>query len=204
MWQRWALRLPIDVQRTHLRPNAQPPPKLPWSLSCLQGRSEEEVETVGALFSDVQRTIDAKQLKPMVRTQYMRTEYQIPFDGTVRIGWVVWYCIQCIQCRGFMLCSAMCACAPSTRIPLMAPPAPSAWVGLRVTCSTAGQLPGALLRNGRSTSLQACAIERVHACTPRRLQPGHQHLHDQGEPRGGAHHRQRRQVSTTRSTGGMW
>ncbi|PSC71737.1 VTC domain-containing [Micractinium conductrix] len=50
------------------------------------GRSEEEVETVGALFSDVQRTIDAKQLKPMVRTQYMRTEYQIPFDGTVRIG----------------------------------------------------------------------------------------------------------------------
>lgn len=32
-----------------------------------------------------QRTVDAKQLKPMVRTQYQRTAFQIPFDPTVRI-----------------------------------------------------------------------------------------------------------------------
>ena len=30
--------------------------------------------------------MDSKQLRPMVRTQYMRTAFQIPFDATVRIS----------------------------------------------------------------------------------------------------------------------
>jgi SPX domain protein involved in polyphosphate accumulation len=50
-----------------------------------QGSAEEEVERVSQLFTEVQRTVDAKQLKPMIRTQYMRTAFQIPFDPTVRI-----------------------------------------------------------------------------------------------------------------------
>ncbi|KAL4855568.1 Vacuolar transporter chaperone 4 [Chlorella vulgaris] len=51
------------------------------------GSAEEEVERVSQLFTEVQRTVDAKQLKPMIRTQYMRTAFQIPFDPTVRIRW---------------------------------------------------------------------------------------------------------------------
>lgn len=30
--------------------------------------------------------MDAKQLRPVIRTQYMRTAFQIPFDATVRIS----------------------------------------------------------------------------------------------------------------------
>lgn len=30
--------------------------------------------------------IDSKQLQPLVRTQYMRTAFQIPFDATVRVS----------------------------------------------------------------------------------------------------------------------
>ena len=30
--------------------------------------------------------MDSKQLNPMIRTQYMRTAFQIPFDATVRVS----------------------------------------------------------------------------------------------------------------------
>ena len=30
--------------------------------------------------------MDSKQLAPMIRTQYMRTAFQIPYDATVRIS----------------------------------------------------------------------------------------------------------------------
>lgn len=52
----------------------------------LAGAPEEEVLRMSSLFCEVQRTVDAKQLKPMVRTQYQRTAFQIPFDTTVRIN----------------------------------------------------------------------------------------------------------------------
>ena len=39
-----------------------------------------------AMFSEVQQAVDSKQLHPMVRTQYMRTAFQIPYDATVRIS----------------------------------------------------------------------------------------------------------------------
>lgn len=52
----------------------------------LAGAHEEDVLRVSSLFGEVQRTVDAKQLKPMVRTQYMRTAFQIPFDTAVRIS----------------------------------------------------------------------------------------------------------------------
>ena len=38
------------------------------------------------MFTEVQRVVDSKQLHPMVRTQYMRTAFQIPFDATVRVS----------------------------------------------------------------------------------------------------------------------
>ncbi|EFN52611.1 hypothetical protein CHLNCDRAFT_58814 [Chlorella variabilis] len=48
--------------------------------------TEEDIARVSQTFVEVQKTVDAKQLKPMVRTQYMRTAFQIPFDPTVRIS----------------------------------------------------------------------------------------------------------------------
>ena len=50
-----------------------------------KGLSAEEIEQGSELFNEVQKVIDSKQLKPMVRTQYMRTLFRIPFDPSVRI-----------------------------------------------------------------------------------------------------------------------
>lgn len=51
-----------------------------------KGKTDREVERFTELFSEVQAVVDSKQLAPMVRTQYMRTAFQIPFDATVRIS----------------------------------------------------------------------------------------------------------------------
>lgn len=51
-----------------------------------KGKSEEEVEMFAELFQEVQEQVDSKQLKPMIRTQYMRSAFQIPFDASVRIS----------------------------------------------------------------------------------------------------------------------
>lgn len=64
----------------------------PWTHGAimhacgLQGKSEAEVEKFGKFFSEAQRVVDSKQLRPMIRTQYMRTAFQIPFDSTVRVS----------------------------------------------------------------------------------------------------------------------
>ena len=34
----------------------------------------------------MQQAVDSKQLRPMIRTQYNRTAFQVPFDATVRIS----------------------------------------------------------------------------------------------------------------------
>ena len=43
----------------------------------MQGLSPHEIDNKVALFKEVQKVIDSKQLKPMVRTQYMRTLFQV-------------------------------------------------------------------------------------------------------------------------------
>ena len=55
-------------------------------MAGLQGKSEDEISKFEVLFEEVQRVVDSKLLKPMIRTQYMRTAFQIPFDATVRIS----------------------------------------------------------------------------------------------------------------------
>ncbi|KAF6262836.1 VTC domain-containing protein [Scenedesmus sp. NREL 46B-D3] len=50
------------------------------------GKSEGEIEKFSGLFTEVRQQIDSKQLRPFIRTQYMRTAFQIPFDSTVRIS----------------------------------------------------------------------------------------------------------------------
>ncbi len=48
-----------------------------------KGKSESEVEKASKLFLEIQRAIEAKQLKPFVRTQYMRSAFQMGHDRTV-------------------------------------------------------------------------------------------------------------------------
>ncbi|KDD74760.1 VTC domain-containing protein [Helicosporidium sp. ATCC 50920] len=49
----------------------------------LKGKGEEDVARAAALFLEIQQTIDSKQLKPLVRTQYMRSAFQMGHDRTV-------------------------------------------------------------------------------------------------------------------------
>ncbi|KAK9918747.1 hypothetical protein WJX75_006519 [Coccomyxa subellipsoidea] len=51
-----------------------------------KGKSESEIANFSKLFGEIQQQIDTKQLRPMIRTQYLRTAFQIPFDSTVRIS----------------------------------------------------------------------------------------------------------------------
>uniref|UniRef100_A0A7S0WG32 SPX domain-containing protein n=1 Tax=Pyramimonas obovata TaxID=1411642 RepID=A0A7S0WG32_9CHLO len=50
------------------------------------GQSAESLADLRRLFTEIYQQIDTKQLQPVMRTQYMRTAYQIPFDATVRIS----------------------------------------------------------------------------------------------------------------------
>lgn len=48
-----------------------------------RGKSEEDARKAGALFEEIQRQIESKQLKPFIRTQYMRSAFQMGHDRTV-------------------------------------------------------------------------------------------------------------------------
>ena len=41
------------------------------------GKSEKEIENFSTLFTEVRQQIDSKQLRPFIRTQYMRTAFQV-------------------------------------------------------------------------------------------------------------------------------
>lgn len=59
----------------------------PTSLArALQAKTAEDAQKYMTMFREVQQAVDSKQLHPMIRTQYMRTAFQIPFDATVRIS----------------------------------------------------------------------------------------------------------------------
>lgn len=51
-----------------------------------KGKPAAEVAKFEELAAEVYAQVDAKQLTPMVRTQYWRTAFQIPYDSTVRIS----------------------------------------------------------------------------------------------------------------------
>jgi len=51
-----------------------------------KGKKDSDIQEACKLFSQIARVIESKQLGPTVRTQYMRTAFQIPFDATVRIS----------------------------------------------------------------------------------------------------------------------
>ena len=51
-----------------------------------KGKSESDIKEWTDLATEVKQAISSKQLIPTLRTQYMRTAFQIPFDATVRIS----------------------------------------------------------------------------------------------------------------------
>ena len=42
------------------------------------------MDSIKKLFNEVQRAVESKQLQPMLRTVYMRTAFQVPYDASVR------------------------------------------------------------------------------------------------------------------------
>lgn len=51
-----------------------------------KGKKEEDINEWLTLVKEITQAIDSKQLQPCVRTQCMRTAFQIPFDATVRVS----------------------------------------------------------------------------------------------------------------------
>ena len=51
-----------------------------------KGKTQQEVEEWYALVREISQVIVSKQLVPTMRTQCMRTAFQIPFDATVRVS----------------------------------------------------------------------------------------------------------------------
>jgi SPX domain protein involved in polyphosphate accumulation len=51
-----------------------------------KGKSDENIKEWLTLVQEVTQAVDYKQLEPTMRTQYMRTAFQIPFDATVRVS----------------------------------------------------------------------------------------------------------------------
>ena len=51
-----------------------------------QGKSQKEADEWETLVQEVTQVIASKQLVPTMRTQCMRTAFQIPFDATVRVS----------------------------------------------------------------------------------------------------------------------
>ena len=42
-----------------------------------------QLDSIKKLFNEVQRAVESKQLQPMLRTVYMRTAFQVPYDASV-------------------------------------------------------------------------------------------------------------------------
>ena len=74
-----------------------------------QGKTDAEIAKFSKLFTEVQQQIDSKQLRPMIRTQYLRTAFQVRLMSG---------CLGFEQCRldarapGIQscFCTPVCAC----------------------------------------------------------------------------------------------
>jgi len=60
-----------------------------------KGKSEQDIADYSLLVEEVKQAINSKQLEPTMRTQYMRTAFQIPFDATVRVSLDTNLCMIC-------------------------------------------------------------------------------------------------------------
>ena len=66
-----------------------------------KGKSQKEADEWETLVRECTQVISSKQLVPTMRTQYMRTAFQIPFDATVRVSLDTNLCM--ISERGYNL-----------------------------------------------------------------------------------------------------
>mmetsp|Transcript_16444 Transcript_16444/g.23197 ORF Transcript_16444/g.23197 Transcript_16444/m.23197 type:complete len:728 (-) Transcript_16444:153-2336(-) len=66
--------------------NTYPIEKLKREMIEKKGKSQKEADEWEQLVREITQAIQAKQLVPTMRTQCMRTAFQIPFDATVRIS----------------------------------------------------------------------------------------------------------------------
>jgi uncharacterized membrane protein YidH (DUF202 family) len=66
-----------------------------------KGKSQKEADEWETLVRECTQVVSSKQLVPTMRTQYMRTAFQIPFDATVRVSLDTNLCM--ISERGYNL-----------------------------------------------------------------------------------------------------
>ena len=66
-----------------------------------KGKSQREADEWETLCHEITQVVSSKQLVPTMRTQYMRTAFQIPFDATVRVSLDTNLCM--ISERGYNL-----------------------------------------------------------------------------------------------------
>lgn len=55
-------------------------------MKVKKGATDAECDDWEQLVREMVQVVQVKQLVPTMRTQYMRTAFQIPFDATVRIS----------------------------------------------------------------------------------------------------------------------
>ena len=55
-------------------------------MKAKKGATDAECDDWEQLVREMVQVVQVKQLVPTMRTQYMRTAFQIPFDATVRIS----------------------------------------------------------------------------------------------------------------------
>ena len=56
-----------------------------WRAAREGAPDADAVAAFRRVFEEIQRVVDAKQLQPTLRTQYMRTRFQMPFDSSVYV-----------------------------------------------------------------------------------------------------------------------
>ena len=76
-WEMEESRL-IEADAKKQLKNSQP------GSSPAKGMSKAELSGIKKLFTEVQNAVESKQLEPTLRTMYMRTAFQVPFDASVR------------------------------------------------------------------------------------------------------------------------
>jgi len=66
----------------------------------------EELEGIQKLFTEVQSAVESKQLQPTLRTVYMRTAFQVPYDASVRCSLDTSLCMLSENPTGAPTCKA--------------------------------------------------------------------------------------------------
>jgi len=77
----------FEIEGKHVMPFLLGEFKLEDAVKNLhaRGKGKDANDKFKKIFTECQQAVDSKQLLPLIRTQYMRTAFQIPFDSTVRM-----------------------------------------------------------------------------------------------------------------------